>query len=124
MIYRRGEIWTVQFTDVPEGGEQAFRRPAVIVSSEEINSLPLDTIIVVPSTSRRREHPKTGKVPFNFVEVAPSKSNGLTTISYFKCEQVRAIAPSIRMKVKLGYISSQDMQRIEDSLLLVMQLIR
>ncbi len=114
----------VQFADVPQGGEQAFRRPAVIVSSEEVNSLPLDTVIVVPSTSKRREHPKTGRIPFNFVEVEPSKTNGLTATSYFKCEQVRAIAPSVRMKLKLGYLSSQDMQHIEDSLLLVMQLIR
>ncbi len=122
MIYRRGEIWMVQFADVPEGGEQAFRRPAVIVSSDDINSLPLDAVIVVPCTSKRREHPRTGKVPFNLVEVRPSKTNGLSVISYFKCEQVRAIAPSRRMKEKLGYISVEDLAHIESALRLVMQL--
>jgi mRNA-degrading endonuclease toxin of MazEF toxin-antitoxin module len=113
----------VQFADIPAGGEQAFCRPAVIVSSDEINNLPLDAVIVVPSTSKRREHPRTGNVLFNLVEVQPSKSNGLTVVSYFKCEQVRAIAPSLRIKEKLGYISIQDLRRIEDGLRLVMELI-
>jgi mRNA interferase MazF len=123
MIFHRGEIWLVQFADPPEGGEQGYRRPAVIVSSNGLNDLLLDVVIVVPATTRRRVNPKTGKVPDNLVEVKPSTTNGLTEVSYFMSEQVRAVSKSIRMKRKLGVMSTSDIKRVEAALCLVMELL-
>lgn len=123
MIFHRGELWLVQFADPPEGGEQGYRRPAVVVSSNGLNDLPLDVAIVVPATTRRRVNPKTGKVPDNLVEVKPSTINGLTEVSYFMSEQVRAVSKSIRMKRKLGVMSIDDMKNIGAALCLVMELL-
>ena len=123
MIFRRGEIWLVQFADPPEGGEQGYRRPAVIVSSNGLNDLLIDVVIVVPATTKRRVNPKTGKVPDNLVEVKPNTTNGLTEVSYFMSEQVRAVSKSIRMKRKLGVMSVSDVKRVESALSLVMELL-
>jgi len=122
MIFRRGEVWMVQFADPPEGGEQGYRRPAVIVSSDGINDLPLDVVIVVPSTTRRRVNPRTGKVPENLIELEPSATNGLAEVSYFMSEQVRAVSKTMRMKRKLGVMAAKDVQRVEAALRLVMDL--
>jgi mRNA interferase MazF len=123
MILHRGEIWLIQFADPPEGGEQGYRRPAVVVSSNGLNDLPLDVVIVVPATTRRRVNPKTSKIPDNLVEVKPSTTNGLTEVSYFMSEQVRAVSKSIRMKRKLGVMSVSDVKRVEAALCLVMELL-
>jgi len=122
VIFQRGEIWLVQFSDLPEGGEQGFKRPAVVVSSDGINDLPLDVVTVIPCTSRRRENNKTRKVPANLVEVSPSSINGLTEVSYFMCEQVRSVSKSVRMKRKLGAMDADDMKRLEQALCLVLHL--
>lgn len=122
MIFSRGEIWTVQFSDPPEGGEQGYRRSSVIVSSDGINALSLDVVIVVPATTRRRVNARTGKVPDNLVEVKPTSANGLTQTSYFMCEQVRAVSKNVRMKGKLGVLAGKDFERIEQALCLVMDL--
>jgi mRNA interferase MazF len=123
MKFARSEIWLVQFADPPQGGEQGYKRPAVIVSSDGVNELPLDVVIVVPSTTRRRENPRTKKVPDNLVEVAPTASNGLSEVSYFMCEQVRAVSKTVRLKRKIGVMAEQDIKRIEKALCLVMELL-
>ena len=122
MIFSRGEIWMVQFSDPPEGGEQGYKRPAVIVSSDGINALSLDVVIVVPSTTRRRVNERTGKVPDNLIEVEPNTFNGLKQTSYFMCEQIRAVSKSLRIKSKLGVMATKDFKHIEEALCLVMGL--
>lgn len=122
MIFRRGDIWMVQFADPPEGGEQGYRRPAVVVSSDGMNDLPLDVVIVVPSTTRRRENTRTGKVPNNLVEIKANAVNGLTEVSYFMSEQIRAVSKTLRMKHKLGMMDLKDLKRLEAALCLVMDL--
>ncbi len=112
----------VQFSDPSEGGEQGYRRPAVIVSSDGINNLSLDVVIVVPSTTKRRVNAITDKVPDNLVEVQPNSVNGLTQTSYFMCEQVRAVSKSLRMKSKLGVMAAKDFKSLEKVLCLVMDL--
>jgi mRNA interferase MazF len=122
MTYLRGDVWMVQFPDPPEGGEQGYRRPAVIVSSNGINDLPLDIVVIVPSTTTRRVNLRTGRVPDNLVEVAPSNTNGLSETSYFMCEQIRAVCKGLRMKRKLGSIAAKDLRRIEAGLCLILEM--
>lgn len=121
MSFVVGDIWLVQFSEPPEGGEQGFKRPAVIVSSNRINEMPIDVLIVVPSTTRRRQT-KAGKIPDNLVEVLPSDTNGLVETSYFMSEQVRAVSKSHRLKKRLGRIAQQDLLRVKRALCLVLDL--
>jgi mRNA interferase MazF len=55
---RHGEIWLVDFGE-PIGREQAGRRPAVIVSDNEMNDGSSGLVIVVPMTTARRGIPRT-----------------------------------------------------------------
>ena len=46
----RGELYWVDF-GVPMGSAAGFRRPAVVLQSDEFNATSLNTVIVVPFTS-------------------------------------------------------------------------
>ncbi len=49
----RGEIWWCDF-GIPQGGAAGYRRPAVVLQSDEYNATELNTVIVVPLTSNLR----------------------------------------------------------------------
>lgn len=48
-----GELWWVDF-GVPVGSAAGYRRPAIVVQSDELNATELNTVIVVPLTSNLR----------------------------------------------------------------------
>ena len=83
MTQRRGEIWLVDFGE-PVGHEHAGIRPAVIVSTDDLNEGPSGIVIVVPMTASRRDLP-------SHIEVDVGES-GLDYPSYAKCEDVRSIS--------------------------------
>jgi mRNA interferase MazF len=89
---RRGEVWLVDFGDAV-GREQAGRRPAVVVSADQLNDSPAGVLIVVPCTTARRGLP-------SHVELEPGAS-GLDVVSYAKCEDVKSISEQ-RMVRRLG----------------------
>ena len=78
---RRGEIWMVDWSP-GRGSEQTGRRPALVVQLDAANLNPRypNTILVAIST-------KGKPVPFH-IRLDPSSSNGLSDISYAKCEQI------------------------------------
>jgi mRNA-degrading endonuclease toxin of MazEF toxin-antitoxin module len=83
---------------------------------------PNDTglVIVVPSTRTRR--PKSGELVPNHHQVEPTKENGLTSTSFFMCEQVRCISTSRLSERKVGRLSAKDMYEIEERLIILMDL--
>jgi mRNA interferase MazF len=89
---RRGEIWLVDFGE-PVGREQAWRRPAVVVSADRLNESEAGVVIVVPCTTRERGLP-------SHVELDPEKT-GLDETSYAKCEDVKSISEN-RFIARLG----------------------
>jgi mRNA interferase MazF len=92
MTSRRGEVWLVDFGE-PLGREQAGRRPALIVSDDDLNDGPSGLVIVVPITSARRGLP-------SHIEIDDAGS-GLDAISYAKCEDVKSVSDR-RMISRLG----------------------
>lgn len=100
---RRGELWLVDFGD-PIGHEQGYRRPALIVSDDRLNTGPAGVIIVVPTTTRRR-----GLAAH--VEIDGDRS-GLDETSYARCEDVRSIAEE-RLISRIGRCPPEAMFRIE-----------
>jgi mRNA interferase MazF len=95
MSARRGEVWLVDFGE-PVGREQAGRRPAVVVSADQLNDSPAGVVIVVPCTSARRALP-------SHVEVEPGAS-GLDVVSYAKCEDVESVSDR-RLILRLGIVA-------------------
>lgn len=55
--YARGDIWTVDLRSNPTDPEQAFERPALLVSNDRLHRPNLRMVIVVPGTPTQRSLP-------------------------------------------------------------------
>ncbi|MPZ66481.1 MAG: type II toxin-antitoxin system PemK/MazF family toxin [Pseudonocardiaceae bacterium] len=99
---RRGEIWLVDF-GTPIGHEQGYRRPAVVVSADRLNSSRAGLVIVVPVTRTRRNLP-------SHVEIEPAES-GLRDVSYAKCEDIKSVSRE-RLVHRIGDAPEQELHRI------------
>jgi mRNA interferase MazF len=108
----RGEVWLVNL-DPTLGREQAGTRPALIISENLFNQSYADLIIVIPITSKQkniRSHVLIAK-----------DEGGLTMESYAKCEDVRSISKQ-RLLKRLGQVSRQTMEQVEEKLRFLMAL--
>ena len=72
---KRGDIWIVDF-DPTEGREQEGKRPAVVLSSDAMDTKLIELAYVVPGTTRDRNVP-------NHIRVDPSPENGLDQTTFF-----------------------------------------
>ena len=99
---KRGEVWWVSFSSA-QGGEIRKRRPAVIVSNDAANRH-LDRVQVVPLTTA------TGRVyPSEAVVRVGSRRHKAMA------DQI-ATAAKHRMTMRLGNVSSPDMDAVERAL--------
>jgi mRNA interferase MazF len=112
-VPKRGEIWTVDFGE-PVGHEQAYRRPAVVVSSDRLNASRAELVIVVPLTRTRRGLP-------SHVEIAPDGS-GLAGPSYAKTEDVKSVSTH-RLVRRLGRAQAPNLDEIGRALLMLLDLV-
>ncbi|MFZ0392595.1 MAG: type II toxin-antitoxin system PemK/MazF family toxin [Terracidiphilus sp.] len=100
----RGEVYWVSF-DPSLGGEIQKTRPAVVISNNAANAA-LNRLQVVPITSKTdRLYPGEALIELNG-EKRKAMADQLTTVS------------RIRLGKRLGAISSADMDRIEDAVML------
>lgn len=95
MTPQRGEVWLVDFGD-PRGHEQAGLRPAVVVSADRLNESLAGVLMVVPSTTARRNLP-------SHIEIEPG-DYGLDQVTYAKCEDLKSISEK-RLINHLGRVS-------------------
>ena len=108
----RGEIWLVNLSPTA-GREQAGTRPALIISVDMFNHGAAELVIAIPITSKAKG------IPLH-VEITPPEG-GLSVKSYGKCEDVRSISTS-RLKRKLGRVSAQTIDEVEDRLRILLGL--
>jgi mRNA interferase MazF len=99
---RRSEVWLVDFGE-PVGREQAWRRPAVVMSADALNESSAGVVIVVPTTTTRRGLP-------SHVEIEPGAS-GLFEVSYAKCEDVKSVSQE-RLISRMGVASPESVFQI------------
>ncbi len=104
----RGDVWSVDFGADPEDPEQAFRRPALIVSDDRLHHRNLRMVIVVPGTSTIRS------VPLHVV-VEPDDGTGLDSVTAFQVEQVRAVS-IVRFVERLGRLDPVSRHAIDEIL--------
>lgn len=111
---RRGELYWVDWSP-GRGSEQGGRRPALIVQVEAANRSERypNTIVVTVSRSGR-------DVP-SHVRIAPDAENGLSDVSYVKCEQLFTVSKS-RLGDRLGFLGPDDMHRVSIALRKVLEL--
>ncbi len=106
--FARGDIWSVDFGADPEDPEQAFRRPALIVSDDRLHHPNLRMVIVVPGTSTIRP------VPLHVV-VDPDPGSGLVVATAFQVEQVRSVSVA-RLTERLGRLDAVSRRAIDEIL--------
>ncbi|MGH3738545.1 MAG: type II toxin-antitoxin system PemK/MazF family toxin [Micromonosporaceae bacterium] len=95
---RRGDIYLCDF-GTPIGHEQGFRRPALIVSHDEMTRYGLP--IVLPVTRTRRGYP-------THVEL----DGVLPVTSYVQCEQIRTISTE-RLVRKVATLDGVTLGQVE-----------
>ena len=98
---RRGDIYLCDFGD-PIGHEQGYRRPALIISHDEMSRHGLP--VVLPITRTKRGYP-------THVEL----DDVLPITSYVQCEQIRTISAQ-RLIRPIGMVGDLTMLRIEQIL--------
>ncbi len=111
---RCGDVWLVDFGSNPERPEQAFQRPALIVSDDRLHHPRLRIVIVVPGTTTIRGLSL-------HVVVEPAPSNGLSVQTAFQVEQVRAISTA-RLDSRLGSLDAVSQRAVDDVLREVLHL--
>lgn len=99
---KRGDVWWVEF-DPAIGSEIAKRRPAIIVSNDSANRN-LSRVVVIPLTSSTaRLYPGEA-----LVTIGKQTSKAMA-------DQIMT-ADKSRLKDKLGAVSKEDLELVEDAI--------
>lgn len=112
MTPRRGDIWLADLGE-PVGREQGGRRPALVISNDQMNEGPMALAIVVPITKASRGLPI-------HIEIE-SNGSGLDETSYAKCEDVKSISTE-RLIHRFGQVGSAEMFSVENALRILLEL--
>ena len=108
---KRGEIWWASL-DEPRGSEPGYRRPVVIVSSNEFNQSKINTVIVAIITSNIR----LADAPGNFL--ISTSDSGLAKQSVVNVSQILTLDKSFLSK-KSGKLPSKIIPILNEGLRLV-----
>lgn len=111
---RRGDIWTVDLGSDPSDPEQAFIRPAIIVSDDRLHDPRLKMCVVVPGTSTIR------RVSLHVV-AEPDAANGLDALTAFQAEQVRSVSVA-RLRARIGTAGAVVVAQLDELLRNVLRL--
>ena len=112
---KRGEIWRVNF-DPTIGAEIKKTRPAVVISSNLIGTLPIKLIVPITGWYSSYE---------NFIwltKIQPNSKNNLTKISAIDALQVRGVDIQRFIPPKMGEISLEQIEEVIASIAAVIEL--
>ena len=113
-VVRRGEIYWLDWNPA-RGSEQSGRRPALVLQENPASANPNYPLTIVAAVSTR------GRLIPSHVDVAPSAQNGLSALSYVKCEQVQTVSKD-RLQQKIGELDVPDLARVDQALKKVLAL--
>lgn len=108
---RQGEVW---FADLEptRGREQAGRRPALVISVDQLGTGPSELAIVVPLTTTRRANPL-------YVALDPP-DGGVREQSHAMPEMVRSVWRG-RLVERWGAVSTQTLETVVQRVRLLMR---
>jgi mRNA interferase MazF len=114
MVIQRGEIW---WADLPEptGSEPGYRRPVVVIQSDDFNRSRIATTTVVAITSNLN----LAQMPGNVLLL--KKATGLTKDSVANVSQIFTIDKNF-LTEKIGKLPGYLLEQVEDGLRLAMGL--
>ena len=114
MVIKRGDIWWAALPE-PAGSGPGYRRPVLIIQSNEFNESKINTIIAVVITSNTRLASAPGNI------LLPSKKSKLSKESIINVSQVITIDRSY-LTEKVHSLSSSIVAQVDDGLRLVLKL--
>ncbi len=111
---QRGDIWWASLP-TPVGSGPGYRRPVLIVQSDEFNRSAISTVMVAVITSNTRLADAPGNV------LLPESASGLPGDSTVNVSQVLTIDRSLLTEIA-GNVESEGMDEVDAGLRLVMSL--
>lgn len=111
---KRGEVWWASLPE-PSASEPGFRRPVLIIQSNEFNRSRINTIIAAAITSNLKLAAAPGNVALS------TKSVGLNKASVVNVSQLVTLDKSF-LTEHVGKISQRKMQEVDEGIRLVLAL--
>lgn len=113
-MIRRGDVWWASLAD-PTGSEPGYRRPVVVVQSDEFNETRIQTVVVLTITSNLRLASAPGNV------LCRRRHTGLPRESVINVSQAATINKT-RLTERVGRLPGRLMRQVEAGLRLVLGL--
>jgi mRNA interferase MazF len=114
MVIQRGDVWWASLPE-PTGSEPGYRRPIVIVQSDDFNRSEIRTVLAVILTTNLR----LAEVPGNVL--LTSRQTGLPKDCVANVSQVVTADRSF-LTERVGNLSPLLLERIEEGLRLILEL--
>lgn len=114
MVIKRGEIWWASLRK-PSGSEPGYRRPMLVIQSDEFNRSRINTVMASVITSNLN----LAKAPGNVLVKA--KESGLQKDSVINVSQVITVDKAF-LTEKIGKLPSHLMETVNNGLRLSMSL--
>ena len=111
---QRGEVW---WSDLPRpvGSGPGYRRPALIIQSNEFNASNIRTVVVAVITSNLTLAAAPGNV------LCPRRASGLSRDSVINVSQILTVDRSV-LTERVGIVSASILRQVEEGLRLVLAL--
>jgi len=109
---RRGEIWWASLT-TPQGSSPGFRRPILIIQSNEFNQSRINTVVAVVITSNLAIANAPGNIRIS------ARSSGLKKASVVNVSQIITVDKSY-LTERAGKLNENHMKAVTDGLQLVL----
>jgi mRNA-degrading endonuclease toxin of MazEF toxin-antitoxin module len=104
-MINQGDVFDYDFGPVVDE-RQAGHRPAVVIQTDLLNAVERYTLtMLVPLTTKGRPSSPS------HVAIEPSASNGLSQLSFAKCEQIHTVHKS-QLGKRRGQLASSDWTRV------------
>ncbi len=114
MVIKRGDIWWATLPE-PVGSGPGYRRPVLIIQSNEFNDSRINTIVAVVITSNARLAAAPGNV------LLPSQKSKLSKESVINVSQIITIDRSYLIE-KVYSLSHSIITQVDEGLRLVLKL--
>ena len=114
MVIQRGEVWWASLPD-PVGSGPGYRRPVLVVQSDEFNHSRIATVIVLTITSNLRLAQAPGNV------LLPRKATGLSKNSVVNVSQIVTLDKEL-LTERIGSLPARLVREVEDGLRMVLVL--
>lgn len=109
---QRGEIWWASLT-TPDGSSPGFRRPILVIQSNDFNRSRINTVVAAVITSNLVLANAPGNVRIS------ARSSGLKKASVVNVSQIITVDKAF-MAARVGILKANFMREVDDGLRLVL----